>query len=127
MKSSEIKEKVAQTTFKNHGYYHYLQSPEALKKMKERYRSVLLSKLHKFLELQNLELLTPIEEIKSVFSENNGVKVPITEKVVMPKVEGAIILAEGANDASIKNNIILAVEAVTGLSTHKIQVFQLKS
>ena len=62
-----------------------------------------------------------------VYTENNGQKVPITEKVTMPKVEGAIILAEGANDASIKNNIILAVEAVTGLSTHKIQVFQLKS
>ena len=43
----------------------------------------------------------------------------------MPKVEGAIVLAEGANDASIKNNIILAVEAVTGLSTHKIQVFEM--
>lgn len=62
-----------------------------------------------------------------VYTENNGVKVPITEKVTMPKVEGAIVLAEGANDASIKNNIIMAVEAVTGLSTHKIQVFQLKS
>lgn len=62
-----------------------------------------------------------------VYTEDNGVKVPITEKVTMPKVEGAIVLAEGANDASIKNNIILAVEAVTGLSTHKIQVFQLKS
>lgn len=62
-----------------------------------------------------------------VYTENNGQKVPITEKVTMPKVEGAIVLAEGANDANIKNNIILAVEAVTGLSTHKIQVFQLKS
>lgn len=62
-----------------------------------------------------------------VYTENNGEKVPITEKVTMPKVEGAIVLAEGANDANIKNNIILAVEAVTGLSTHKIQVFQLKS
>ena len=62
-----------------------------------------------------------------VYTENNGVKVPITEKVTMPKVEGAIVLAEGANDASIKNNIIMAVEAVTGLSTHKIHVFHLKS
>ena len=43
----------------------------------------------------------------------------------MPKIEGAIILAEGADDANIKNNIIVAVEAVTGLSTHKIQVFKL--
>lgn len=62
-----------------------------------------------------------------VYTEDNGKKLPITEKVIMPKIEGAIILAEGANDASIKNNIILAVEAVTGLSTHKIQVFKLST
>ena len=62
-----------------------------------------------------------------VYTEDDGKKLPITEKVIMPKIEGAIILAEGANDASIKNNIILAVEAVTGLSTHKIQVFKLGS
>lgn len=60
-----------------------------------------------------------------VYAEDNGKKLLITEKVIMPKVEGAIILAEGADNASIKNNIILAVEAVTGLSTHKIQVFKL--
>lgn len=60
-----------------------------------------------------------------VYTEDDGKKIPITEKVIMPKIEGAIILAEGADDASIKNNIILAVEAVTGLSTHKIQVFKL--
>ena len=62
-----------------------------------------------------------------VYTEDDGKKLPIKEKVIMPKIEGAIILAEGANDASIKNNIILAVEAVTGLSTHKIQVFKLGS
>lgn len=62
-----------------------------------------------------------------VYTEDDGKKVPITEKVIMPKIEGAIILAEGANDANIKNDIILAVEAVTGLSTHKIQVFKLGS
>lgn len=60
-----------------------------------------------------------------VYTEDSGKKIPITEKVIMPKIEGAIILAEGANDANIKNNIIMAVEAVTGLSTHKIQVFKL--
>lgn len=61
-----------------------------------------------------------------VYTEDDGKKVPITEKVIMPKIEGAIVLAEGAGDANIKNNIMLAVEAVTGLSSHKIQVFQLK-
>lgn len=62
-----------------------------------------------------------------VFKNENGEEVPITKKVVMPQIQGAVVLAEGAGNAEIKNNIILAVEAVTGLSSHKIQVFQLNN
>lgn len=62
-----------------------------------------------------------------IYKEENGEKVPITEKVVMPKMEGALIVAEGANNAEVKTNIIQAVEALTGLSTHKIQVLEMKS
>ena len=47
--------------------------------------------------------------------------------MVNPKIEGAIITAKGANNAEVKNNIIQAVEAVTGLATHKIQVFEMSS
>lgn len=61
-----------------------------------------------------------------VYKEENGEKLPITRKVVSPKIEGAIIIAQGASDANIKNNIIQAVEAVTGIATHKIQVFEMK-
>ena len=60
-----------------------------------------------------------------IYQENDGEKVPITQKVIEPKIEGAIITAKGANDANVKTNIIQAVEAVTGLATHKIQVFEL--
>lgn len=49
----------------------------------------------------------------------------VTEKVIMPSIEGAIITAQGANDSNVKNNIISAVEAVTGIATHKIQVFEM--
>ena len=60
-----------------------------------------------------------------IFEENDGNKTPITAKVIKPKIEGAIITAQGVNNAEIKNNIIQAVEAVTGLATHKIQVFEM--
>ena len=60
-----------------------------------------------------------------IFKEENGEKTPITQKVVQPKIEGAIITAKGANNADTKANIIQAVEAVTGLATHKIQVFEM--
>ena len=55
----------------------------------------------------------------------DGSNNPVTEKVVMPKIEGAIVIAEGGEDAIIKSNIIQAVSAVTGLSTHKVQVFKM--
>ena len=60
-----------------------------------------------------------------VYKEENGEKTPITKKVVQPKIEGAIITAKGASNANTKANIIQAVEAVTGLASHKIQVFEM--
>ena len=60
-----------------------------------------------------------------VYKEEDGEKTPITQKIVQPKIEGAIIAAKGAGNATIKTNIIQAVEAVTGLATHKIQVFEM--
>ena len=60
-----------------------------------------------------------------IYKEETGEKVPITQKVIQPKVEGAIITAKGANNAGVKTSIIQAVEAVTGLATHKIQVFEM--
>lgn len=60
-----------------------------------------------------------------IYTQENGVNVPVTQKVVNPVIEGAIITAVGANNATVKTNIIQAVEAVTGLPTHKIQVFEM--
>lgn len=59
-----------------------------------------------------------------VYQEQNGNKTPIVQKTIEPKIEGAIITAKGASDINVKTSIIQAVEAATGLATHKIQVFQ---
>ena len=61
-----------------------------------------------------------------IYQEEDGVKKPMTKKVVQPKIEGAIITAKGVNDIDVKTRIIQAVEAATGLATHKIQVFEMK-
>lgn len=58
---------------------------------------------------------------KEVVFENDKA---IIQKTKSPKMEGAVITAEGANDPVVKTKIIQAVEAVTGLATHKIQVFE---
>ena len=61
-----------------------------------------------------------------IFSDSNGGKTPVTEKIVMPIIEGAIITAKGASNASVKSNIVNAVQAATGLTIDKIQVFEMK-
>lgn len=60
-----------------------------------------------------------------VYQEDNGSKTPIVQKTIEPKIEGAIITAKGASNINVKTNIIQAIEAVTGLATHKIQVFEM--
>ena len=60
-----------------------------------------------------------------IYEEDDNGKKLITQSVISPTIEGAIITAEGANDPAVKTNIIQAVGAVTGLATHKIQVFQM--
>lgn len=60
-----------------------------------------------------------------VYTDEDGESKPITEKVVMPTIEGAIITAQGAQNANTKSAIVSAVEAVTGLAVHKIQVFEM--
>lgn len=57
--------------------------------------------------------------------DSSGNKEPVTQSIISPKIEGAIITAQGADNAEVKTNIIQAVEAATGLATHKIQVFKM--
>lgn len=60
-----------------------------------------------------------------VYQEDGNNKMPIVQKTIEPKIEGAIITAKGASNINVKTNIIQAVEAATGLATHKIQVFEM--
>lgn len=48
-----------------------------------------------------------------------------TQTVINPVVKGAIVIAEGASNATVKTNIVSAVEAITGLATYKVQVFEM--
>ena len=61
---------------------------------------------------------------KEVISDAN--QTIITEKIMYPKMEGAIVIAKGAQNTIVKENITHAVEAATGLAVHKIQVFEMK-
>lgn len=60
-----------------------------------------------------------------IYTEENGISKPVTQTIISPKIEGAVIIAQGASNANTKANIISAVEAITGVPTHKIQVFEM--
>ncbi|MBR2744360.1 MAG: hypothetical protein IKE01_03580 [Clostridia bacterium] len=59
---------------------------------------------------------------KEVAYSNNDI---ITKSVTSPQIQGAIVIAKGAGNSKVKTDIIQAVEAATGLSTYKIQVFEM--
>ena len=61
-----------------------------------------------------------------VFCESSGTKEPVTQKTLMPIIRGAIVTAKGAENATIKTNIISAIQTLTGLTADKIQVFEME-
>ena len=75
----------------------------------------------------NKEIQETENKKEIVYTDEDGTSKPITEKIVMPSIEGAIVTAQGAGNANVKSSIVSAVEAVTGLAVHKIQVFEMKT
>ena len=74
--------------------------------------------------LRTINETTTKKEI--VYEEANGDKTIVKQSIITPEIKGAVIMAKGANSSVVKANIIQAVEAATGLPTHKIQVFEMK-
>ena len=54
---------------------------------------------------------------------DNGTSKPIILMEMLPKIQGVIVVASGAEDVNIKLNIISAVETITEISSKNIQVF----
>lgn len=50
----------------------------------------------------------------------------LVEQVVSPVYQGAVIVCQGADSASVRLNVIEAVSKVTGLSTDRISVLKMK-
>lgn len=51
---------------------------------------------------------------------------PYIVKVLCPKVEGVLVVAEGADDAVIKKHITEAVEVLFGIDAHRIKIAKKK-
>ena len=62
---------------------------------------------------------------KSVaYNEDGSKKTAIIESVELPKVEGAIVVAKGADTVEKRSKISSAIAAVTNIAAYKVQVFE---
>lgn len=64
-----------------------------------------------------------LNEQSIIYEEKNSTKIPAIKQTVMPEVVGVIVVADGANNSVVKENIKNAVEAVLDIPSHRIQVF----
>lgn len=56
--------------------------------------------------------------------DNTQSQEPYVSKELSPQVEGVVVLAEGGDNAVVKQNITEAVQALFGIDTHKIRVMK---
>lgn len=57
-----------------------------------------------------------------IVSDSGGGESAVTVKTIAPEYSGALVVAEGAANASVRLKLLEAVKAVTGLSSDKITV-----
>ena len=62
---------------------------------------------------------------KIVFEENGNNKQIFVKQIIRPKVIGVIVIAEGANNIKVKENLINAVSAIIDVPAHHIQIFKM--
>ncbi|MBQ8298781.1 MAG: stage III sporulation protein AG [Clostridia bacterium] len=58
-----------------------------------------------------------------IYEETNNLKSPVVKQSILPEIVGVIVVAEGANNIAVKENLIKAVEATVNVPSHRIQVF----
>jgi len=66
-------------------------------------------------------------EQEMVFMEaNTGERVPVIIKSYEPEIKGVVVVADGAGSSEVRQDIKAAVQALTGLPAHKINVLKRK-
>ena len=67
------------------------------------------------------------QETQTVFRQPGGAeKEPAVQSVVYPQYQGALVICDGAERASVRLAVIQAVSSLTGLGSNKIAVVKMK-
>lgn len=74
----------------------------------------------------SLSTKSVIEETTVSVETSGGTKEPFVLSENMPKVQGALIVSEGADNVYVKGAIIEATQALLNIPSHKVAVFKMK-
>lgn len=61
---------------------------------------------------------------QSVYSSLSDGEIPYVKQELSPVIEGVLVVAEGGDNAVVKQNITEVVQALFGVNTHKIRVMK---
>lgn len=67
---------------------------------------------------------TKDEALTSVYSNLSDGEIPYVKQELSPVIEGVLVVAEGGDNAVVKQNITEVVQALFGVDTHKIRVMK---
>ena len=62
----------------------------------------------------------------TVYSEDNGERLPYVVKELEPSVQGVLVIAQGGGNAAVKQNILEAVQALFPIEAHKIKIMKME-
>lgn len=63
----------------------------------------------------------------TVYLSGSGESVPYVVKTLNPRVEGVLVVAEGAGDGTVNRNITEIAQALYGVEAHKVKVVSMKA
>lgn len=67
-----------------------------------------------------------VAQMETVLSPGGSTDGPVTVQTIEPSFRGALIAAEGADDAAVKLDLVSAVSSLTGLGADDITVIKMK-
>jgi len=77
-------------------------------------------------ETNSKDTVSTKKDVTAVMEKNSGMETPYIYEETMPQIRGVLIVASGNTDSKIKDEIVLAVSAVLGVSLHKVKVLPAK-
>ncbi len=63
----------------------------------------------------------------TVFSQNGSISEPYVVQTISPRVEGVLVLAQGANSGMVNKNITDAIQVLFGIEAHRIKVIKMNA